>query len=150
MTSKLEDTKVDDLDVANLSDEDLADIANNDSRIGAREKAQAEIDRRDADDDTPDAAPEREGKTALEAADDVSYTDEGHPQVAVRDSAGREVEAPAEDLGAGQVQAKVDAATIAGVTTGETDPSKVNPPSRAQTVSGVTGNTALQDLADEG
>jgi hypothetical protein len=56
--SQYEDTAVDDLDLSNMSDAEVKDIADNDTRTTAQEKAQAEQNRREKDDgdtDTSDA-----------------------------------------------------------------------------------------------
>ncbi len=52
MTSQHEDTAVDDLDFSKMSDSDVKDVADNDSRTTAQEKAQAELNRREKDSDT--------------------------------------------------------------------------------------------------
>jgi hypothetical protein len=60
----------------------------------------------------------------------------------VRDSTGAEHQTHGLELGAGQVQAEVDAAQESG----HWPPS--GPPSADHTVAAVTGNTVLQDLVD--
>lgn len=63
----------------------------------------------------------------------------------VRDSTGAPHKTHGLDLGAGQVQQKVDQANASGHF-----PADGSPPSGHLTVSAVTGNTVLQDLAAEG
>lgn len=116
MTSQFEDTKVGDLDVSDLSDEQLRDIADNDSRKTAQEKAQAELNRREDGDgsdtrgssNTPDEAP-------------------------VKDAAGYETSPLSEESGARQVQAKLDQANTSGWFPGDG-----NPPSGDHTLAAVT------------
>jgi len=55
VTSEHEDTAVDQIDFSSLSDEELKDIAKNDSRSTAQDKANAEINRRDAGDEEGDS-----------------------------------------------------------------------------------------------
>lgn len=63
----------------------------------------------------------------------------------VTDSEGNETNPASEELGARQVQAKLDAAEESG-----TFPGTGGPPATDHTVAAVTGNTALQELADKG
>lgn len=150
MTSQFEDTPVDDLDVSSLSEDQLRDIAENDSRVTAQAKAQAELNRQEGTDtpaastDVPDVhpklievkAPSGETHTVTEAREDAGT---------LRNSAGEEYKAPSLAAGAGQVQADFDKMTASGVW----PPDAAGPPTREHTVAGVTGNTTLQDLADK-
>lgn len=92
MPSKYEETTVEDLDVSKLSDEELKDVAKNDSRTTAQEKAQAEINRREAaatetgtggDKDTSapeEDLPEQEPNTSPAVAVSGDYVDVDDPR----------------------------------------------------------------------
>lgn len=128
MTSQHEDTTVEDLDVANLSDEALRDIAENDSRVTAQEKAQAEINRREANTDDTDDTDTRN----LDAVD-VKERGFDRPEAPVTDSRGYESSPESEALGAGQMQHDMNLATASGVWPGSGDP-----PDASHTVEAVT------------
>lgn len=128
MTSQFEDTTVDELDVENYSDDQLRDIAENDSRVTAQEKAQAELTRRE-NDTTPEDTP---ADDALDA-NDVKERDNPQPEAPVKNSVGEESAPLSEDLGAGQVQHKMDQAVASG-----TWPGDGQPPDSSHTVEAVT------------
>lgn len=179
MPSKHEDTSVEELNVSDLSDEELRDIAENDSRTTAQAKAQAELNRRENDSSDEAANDAGDGNEApsfgevknpseyegdLDLPEPVAKTElrenpSGNETVelvakedagTLRDSAGNEYQAPSLIAGAGQVQAEVDKEQASGVRFGDG-----SPPDDSLTVAGVTGNRTLQDLvnkaeADEG
>lgn len=147
MPSQFQDTTVEELDVGNLSDEQLQDIAQNDDRVTAQEKAQAELNRRGTAD-----APAAE--TAPLSAQDEKERAQDRPEAPVKDSQGYESGALSQDLGAGQVQHDMDLATGSGVFPGDG-----NPPAATHTVEAVTqvpaagppeGAPAPQAPAEEG
>ena len=136
MPSGFEDTNVDDLDFAGMSDEDLQDVKENDSRSTAQEGAQAELNRReaaaDADADTDD--------------DEPADADEEHKAL-VEDKQRRLLVNPENadgfnndpDVGQNEVQAKFDEMEISGI-----NPPTGGPPDPSHTVAGVT-NTLEDD-----
>lgn len=155
--SQFEDTTVDELKVGDYSDEQLKDIAENDTRSTAREAAEAEINRRENDnaasddseipsklEDLPDPPAKLEEITLPNG--EKSYEQAaGEDAGFVRDSTGEPARSYGELVGAGQVQHKVDQANASGHF-----PADGSPPSGDHTVAAVTGNSALQDLADKG
>jgi hypothetical protein len=60
--SEFEDQSVDSLDFSNLGDDELEDIAENDSRSTAQNKAQAELDRRESAEDAEDGSDEADSE----------------------------------------------------------------------------------------
>lgn len=130
MTSRFESTPVDDLDVGNFSDEDLRDIADNDSRVTAQQKATAELNRRDTSDE---GAPSADQGTARLDANDVKERANPRDEAPVTDSRGYETSPASEDLGAGQVQHQVNLANASG-----TWPGDGSPPDATHTVEAVT------------
>jgi hypothetical protein len=82
VTSEYEDTAVDQIDFGSLSDEQLEDIAENDSRSTAKDKAQAEINRRNGGDDSGETTTSGEPITPLpldpeERAEALGFNTEG-------------------------------------------------------------------------
>lgn len=159
--SQYEDTTVEELDVGNLSDEQLRDIAENDTRTTAQEKAQAELNRRDSADAadteaTPatDTTDEERGYALPATATETVTAPSGEQHTVqpakedagtLRDSTGDPYKAPSLEVGAGQVQHQVDLQNASGVF-----PASGDAPDASLTVAGVTGNTELQDIADKG
>lgn len=158
MPSQYEEVNVEDLAIEDYSDDQLRDIAENDSRTTAQEKAQAELNRRENDSagnatDQPEEVEEEEleppvekrvevtlpnGETSLEqpAKEDAGF---------VRDSTGAEHKTHGLAAGAGQVQHQVDQSQASGHF-----PADGTPPAGDHTVSAVTGNDELQKIADKG
>lgn len=133
MPSRFEDTTVDDLDVGDLFDDDLRDIAENDSRVTASEKAQAELSRRESD-NTPQEPAATEGPNGERlTASDQKERANPREEAQIKDAAGNSVDARSAEVGGGQVQADVDRATVSGVF-----PASGNPPDESHTVAAVT------------
>lgn len=160
MPSQYEETTVEELKLEEYSDEQVRDIAENDTRVTAREAAEANLNRRENDttEDTDEVVDDREvdgeelpapavkleertlpnGEISLEqpAGEAVDF---------VRDSTGAKHLTHGLEAGAGQVQHKVDQANASGHF-----PADGSPPAADHTVAAVTGNTTLQEIADEG
>lgn len=150
MPSQYEDTNVDDLDVANLSEEQLRDILENDSRVTAQEKAQVELNRREAEANADDTSTTKdtpqEGVSMVEAPSGEKVPVEPAKEEAstLRTATGEPYSALSEDAGALQVQHEMDEAQLSG-----TFPGTGGPPAGDHTVSAVTGDYSLQNAAEK-
>lgn len=116
--SNFEETAVSELDVSGLSSDELQNIVDNDTRSTARDKAQAELNRREND-------------TEDQNTEDGETDDAGH----VKTSTGEKLQTEGLEAGAGQVQHLVDVANEQGFWDGSNEAS---PRGDEHTVAGVT------------
>lgn len=156
MPSQYEETNVDELGVENLSDDQLRDIAENDSRTTAQDKAEAELSRREnrnadedvvIEDELEELEPPVEKRVEVELPNGEKSLEQPARESVdfVRDSSGTPHRTHGLEAGAGQVQHAVDQANASG-----RFPADGNPPSLDHTVAAVTGNDELQKIADKG
>lgn len=165
MGSNYEDTAVDSIDFGSLSDEDLKNIAENDTRTTAQDKAKAEINRRESDSgdegdgsesddssDTPEppALQAGTGRTITDpSADDLDNVDPGDKLVSLqpadpkeraeRNGLNTEGINTDPDAGQAQLQAYANAVEESG-----TIPPTGGPPDDSHTVSEVVKREVAQ------